>query len=63
MKEIVLHRQLIFLLNHYLQLYERGVRKEFHVEMVLCVMYMSIHHRADFKEMHDMCMIDCVNVS
>jgi len=61
-KDIHLHIhlpcQLIFLINYYLQLYETGTRKEFHIEMILCCMYMAMHHHDEFLSIYEQSMQD-----
>ena len=49
-----LQHKLIFLINYYMQLYETGTRQEFHIEMILCCIYMTIHNQEEFHTLHKM---------
>lgn len=52
--DIDLHRQLIFIVNYYIQVYETGTRKEFHIEMILCCMFMAVHNQDKFVSIYEM---------
>jgi hypothetical protein len=47
--DVVLHKELLSVINYYLFMQDVGLRKDFQMEMVLFVLYVAIHDRDLFR--------------
>ena len=54
-KDRALHKHLLSVINYYLHTQNVGYRKDFQLEMILFIMYFSIHHREMFDAYVERC--------